>query len=174
VSCGGRGKRRDRRRNESGGSRITRGNERLGPCGGGTLSSPIFASYRLAATMGEPMARIRLLAVVLVMLPTSAFAQGSSLSANTILPGCQALAGGNTPESPTVTFFAGKCAGYLEMLLVARILSNGQWGACVPVGVNTRQAAKVVVAYVEQRPQLLHEPLGVLADQAIRAAWPCR
>jgi hypothetical protein len=32
----------------------------------------------------------------------------------------------------------------------------------------------VVVAYIERRPQRMHEDFGVLAVEALHEAWPCK
>jgi hypothetical protein len=33
---------------------------------------------------------------------------------------------------------------------------------------------RVVVAYIEKRPERMHEPLADLAIEALQQAWPCR
>jgi Rap1a immunity proteins len=41
-------------------------------------------------------------------------------------------------------------------------------------GVTNRQAMAVVVKYIEARPERMHEHFGLLAVEALTAAWPCK
>ncbi len=45
---------------------------------------------------------------------------------------------------------------------------------CIPNNVVTVQAVRVMVRYMEARPQKMHEPFVVLALEALQDAWPCR
>jgi Rap1a immunity proteins len=47
-------------------------------------------------------------------------------------------------------------------------------GFCVPDRSTVGQAVRVVVAYIDQRPERMHEYFEVLALEALRRAWPCR
>jgi len=40
--------------------------------------------------------------------------------------------------------------------------------------VTTVQSVAVVVKYIEARPERMHELFGVLALEALTAAWPCK
>jgi Rap1a immunity proteins len=44
----------------------------------------------------------------------------------------------------------------------------------VPNGVTIEQLVRVVVAYVEARPDLMHQEFRLLSIDAVRAAWPCK
>jgi hypothetical protein len=44
----------------------------------------------------------------------------------------------------------------------------------VPSGVTTVQQVRVVVSYVEARPERMHESFRLLAFEALQAAWPYR
>ena len=46
--------------------------------------------------------------------------------------------------------------------------------ADIPRGVNYEQSVRVVIRYIEMRPQTMHESFNALALEALRAAWPCR
>jgi hypothetical protein len=48
--------------------------------------------------------------------------------------------------------------------------------ACMDIsdGVTLGQEVRVVVAYIEARPELMHEPFRMLALEVLRSAWPCR
>lgn len=45
---------------------------------------------------------------------------------------------------------------------------------CPPAGVTTGQQMRVVIAFIEARPQRLHEDFRLLAVEALRQAWPCK
>jgi hypothetical protein len=40
--------------------------------------------------------------------------------------------------------------------------------------VTNDQAVAVVIKYIEARPERMHEPFGMLALEALTAAWPCK
>jgi Ssp1 endopeptidase immunity protein Rap1a len=60
----------------------------------------------------------------------------------------------------------GRCIGMLEgaALLVF----------CPPPGAIIKQRIQVIIAYIEARPQRMHEDLRVLAVEAMQKAWPCK
>jgi Rap1a immunity proteins len=43
----------------------------------------------------------------------------------------------------------------------------------MPPGVTYEQGVRIVIAYIEARPRRLHESFGLLAREALMAAWPC-
>ena len=45
---------------------------------------------------------------------------------------------------------------------------------CLPPSVTNFQAVRVVVKYIDARPERLHENFKALAGEALRAVWPCR
>jgi Rap1a immunity proteins len=45
--------------------------------------------------------------------------------------------------------------------------------SCRPQGVTTGQMVRVVVAYIERRPERMHEDFRRLAIEAWHEAWPC-
>jgi hypothetical protein len=44
---------------------------------------------------------------------------------------------------------------------------------CQPKGVTNGQAVRVVIAYMQQHPERLHEHIAQLAEEAASNAWPC-
>jgi hypothetical protein len=44
---------------------------------------------------------------------------------------------------------------------------------CPPKGSDRAQSIRVVVQYIDSRPARLHENFPDLAQEALRAAWPC-
>jgi hypothetical protein len=43
-----------------------------------------------------------------------------------------------------------------------------------PIGANVGQALRLVVAYVDERPERMQEDFEKLALEALQQAWPCR
>jgi hypothetical protein len=43
-----------------------------------------------------------------------------------------------------------------------------------PICETLEQKIRVVVAYIEARPNRMHENFNFLAIEALRDAWPCR
>jgi hypothetical protein len=48
-------------------------------------------------------------------------------------------------------------------------------GVCMPEGQTTvAQQVRIVAAYIDARPNRLHEDFRVLALEALKDAWPCK
>jgi hypothetical protein len=89
-------------------------------------------------------------------------------SANYLLRGCKAfIVRENTMPTPIDAMKQGRCVG-----LVDGLSYTGNF--CQPKGVTTGQAVAVVVKYIEARPERMHEDFGILALEALTAAWPCK
>ncbi len=114
-------------------------------------------------------------AMLMALTVTAAIAEEDRRSANYLLPGCRWWTT-ETGSSPEMFFKAGLCAGKVEG--IAFILDLGVVGvglcADIPPGVTTAQEIRVVVAYIEARPNKTHEAFDRLAIEALREAWPCR
>ena len=85
-------------------------------------------------------------------------------SANYVAAGCRDFIA-RRPDSP---YAQGLCAGKVEAIAVFAT------GICYPAEVTVGQMIRVVVRYIDERPARLHENFLILADEAMRAAWPCR
>ena len=48
------------------------------------------------------------------------------------------------------------------------------YGICLPVGATSQQAARVVVQYIDGRPERMNENFMLLTVEALQAAWPCK
>jgi hypothetical protein len=91
-----------------------------------------------------------------------------NLSANYILPFCV----GKEQVPPNSNYeMRGYCAGMLYALSTEL---GDMKAACVPDGVTVDQAKRVVVKYMSARPERTHEYFIVLAEEAIKDAWPCK
>lgn len=66
----------------------------------------------------------------------------------------------------------GLCIGVVSAVYT---IARNERLICIPnVAVPTLQVIRVVVGFVEARPQRLHEPFVLLAYDAVADAWPCR
>jgi hypothetical protein len=45
--------------------------------------------------------------------------------------------------------------------------------SCAPDNAPTGELMRVVLEYIELRPQRLHEPFMKLVQEALRDKWPC-
>jgi hypothetical protein len=109
-----------------------------------------------------------------VGLASGAKAEVDRNSANYLLPACKAFVDGHSSEGASLVA-QGYCGGLVSG--VALIMGDsGLPYACahIPDGVTTGQQVRVVIRYLEQRPNRLHEPFKELAVEALANAWPCR
>ena len=99
-------------------------------------------------------------------MSSAAYAQ-DDLSGNGMLPYCkQAL-------SASGSFGEGLCHGYISgMAFLARNLPPNL-AFCRPQGVTHEQQLRIVVRFLENNPQRLHETFPDLAFEALRKEWPC-
>ena len=100
-------------------------------------------------------------------MPASTQSDAQS-SANEMLSGCKGLIGDKTPPLREA-LRQGRCAGYVAGLVYARSVF-----LCVPEGATPEQGVRVVIKYIEARPERMHEPFGKLALEALEEAWPCK
>lgn len=93
------------------------------------------------------------------------------LSAAHTLDACKEAPGSSASER-------GVCWGEIQMLYMLAFAGGGYLGNasrfCPPDGASIDQTKKVVLKYIEDRPERLHEPFVFLAIEALRKAWPCR
>jgi hypothetical protein len=99
-----------------------------------------------------------------------AYAASDTYSANNYLPGCIEGINANPAQGRPYTILSARCLGVLEGL--------GAMGGtfnlfCPPATTNTTQWMRVVVSYIEARPERMHEDFRHLAVEALTAAWPC-
>jgi hypothetical protein len=120
-------------------------------------------------------ARIILLTLS-VGLASGAKAEPDFSSANSQLPACKAFVNRQYSGDGVSTSLAlGYCAGVVSGIAFT-MDDSGLAKACahIPDGVTTGQEVQVVIRYLEQRPNRLHEPFKELAIEALANAWPCR
>ena len=106
---------------------------------------------------------------LVLALPTGPAWGNATDSAAELLPACQQF---HQLPLPSVTFVMayneGKCVGII--LGVEETADD----VCIPNGITTDQKVRVVIEYIDQRPERLNEPFARLAHEALKAAWPCK
>jgi hypothetical protein len=108
----------------------------------------------------------------LIALSESAATDENPYSANSMLPACMAvlaISSGN-PAAGIDPMEMGRCIGMIEG--VALLANYGVF--CPPAGAIIKQRIQVTIAYIEARPQRMHEDFRVLAIEAMQKAWPCK
>src|SRR5262245_8545880 len=105
--------------------------------------------------------------------PTStATAQSDQVSGNYMLRGCKDVAEQRTQVADAA--LTGKCVGVIETLMLLQEVLPAAARFCAPASSNFPQVARIVVKFMEANPQRTHEPLVLLAQEALNKAWPCK
>jgi hypothetical protein len=120
-------------------------------------------------------------ALVLALLAAALLAQNADAqkhpdirSANFMVPACQRFLASFPRSTPSETFDEGVCAGVMRGLYGVTELLLPQIKSCPPNGVTSEQMVRVVVSYIERRPERMHENFVSLAIEAVHQAWPCK
>jgi hypothetical protein len=127
-----------------------------------------------------------LLGVALALAVTAAAAEEDIHSANYIMPGCRNVFDG--PYSGPAQYCLGVITGISHMAVLTKTFVQSfpdpagwqssylRYSQCldIPSGVTGFQTVRVVVTYIDARPERMHEPFSVLALEALRTAWPCK
>ena len=98
-----------------------------------------------------------------------AFAQETT-SANYVMAGCRIAVGpveGFANADQPSALSAGVCLGIVEGIRSAS-------GLCVPDEVVLGQAVLVIMKYIDERPERLHERFSLLTREALQATFPCK
>ena len=81
------------------------------------------------------------------------------------LEGCKDFVAGRS------NFLSGRCVGAIEVL---DELGSDNKSFCPPETVNNIELVRVIVTYIESLPKRLGEGFGLLANEAMAKAWPCK
>lgn len=95
----------------------------------------------------------------------------TSATANYVLTGCRtylALIEGGPAEARYAIPMAF-CEGSIDAVVS---LSDNR--LCIPRKVKENQIVRVVIQYLDERPERHHESFALLALEALAAAWPCK
>jgi hypothetical protein len=96
-----------------------------------------------------------------------ALAQTDFQSGNRLLPACKKIVSGSNAD-----FGMGLCLGMLSGIAgVAHLLPED--ARYCPTG-TMGQTVRIVVKYMEDHPQVLHQDFQFIALAALRQSWPCR
>jgi Rap1a immunity proteins len=108
------------------------------------------------------------------LLATNADAQKNLQSANYMVPACQNFLANRNTTNLVDLVDQGICIGTLNGLsYLARYLPP-HLSSCAPTEATTGQKIRVVLAYIQRRPQRMHEDFQDLAIEAFHEAWPCK
>jgi hypothetical protein len=67
-------------------------------------------------------------------------------------------------------FLSGRCVGAVEVL--SELGSDKSF--CSPENINNIEQVRVIVTYIEGLPKRLAEGFGLMANEAMAKAWPCK
>jgi hypothetical protein len=81
------------------------------------------------------------------------------------LDGCKDFVAGRS------NFLSGRCVGAIEVL---EELGSDSKLICPPETISNLEQVRVIVAYIEALPKRMTEGFGVLANEAMAKAWPCK
>ena len=112
----------------------------------------------------------RYVVAILIALTMPTRAEDNKGSANSYMPGCRGFIADNWATGERNAYQRGQCIGFIAGL----IYEASGTDLCVPSGVTHEQGVRVVIAYIDARPQRMHESFGQLAHEALTAAWPCK
>lgn len=92
-----------------------------------------------------------------------------NLPVNEVMSGCRDNADFDHSKNP---FLVGVCNGILDGIY----FSLANVAICHPAGASAtlEQMVRVVVKYIDDRPERQHEPFERLAFEAMKIAWPCK
>jgi len=95
----------------------------------------------------------------------------ADFSANRFMPGCREpvrVPTRNFEETYDAGFVNGRCVGFVTGIAFASP------SICPPPEATVSQLVRVVVKYVDERPQRAHESFSLLTQEALVSAWPCK
>lgn len=121
-----------------------------------------------ACEVDRPMGMKHLIAIALLLASvTPARAQVDEHSANYWLPYCQAALDVRGSYSPASVIVQARCLRIIAGLLYDNL------SICVPSDALSGQAIRLVVAYIQARPERMQEDFMDLANEALLQEWPC-
>src|SRR5690242_1428275 len=81
------------------------------------------------------------------------------------LDGCKDFVAGRS------NFLSGRCVGAVEVL---DDLGSDNISFCRPETINNIELVRVIVTYIEGLPKRWGDGFGLLANEAMAKAWPCK
>lgn len=120
-----------------------------------------------------------ILPIVFALLALPHPSSAASSDGNKLLEDCGAIerlmdGGKSTSNSTGMGFCLGLMQGITNSNMIYQVRAPGKELLCLPKnGIENGQAARVVVKYLRDHPEQLHENDFVLAMRALRDAFPC-
>lgn len=129
----------------------------------------------------ELMATIRRIlaaSIAVLAIATATYAQPTGLNTgNDLLRMCRGAVDPSVVSTSEAGYDAIFCMGFVHGLEEAHtLISSIQPGAklfCIPAGVTLNQLVRVIVKYLQDRPEDLHDRGVLLAVGALARAFPC-
>jgi hypothetical protein len=90
-----------------------------------------------------------------------------------MVPKCQQLLVQPKQTTLASAFDLGICTGLLEGLVYMSGYMPPDQRPCYAKNVTAVQIVRVILAYIERRPQRMHEDFRELTIEALHDAWPC-
>jgi hypothetical protein len=110
-------------------------------------------------------------AAAVFALSAPAAAEQDVISGNYFLPGCRDFLSRPPWRDPSLTW---QCAGFVKALFILGDELPVAIRFCLPPGATLGQTMRIVVSYMDKRPDLLHRDLVTIAGAALSEAFPCR
>ena len=127
-------------------------------------------------TLGAFMLRAAISVILLALaFPTA----GQAYSGLELLRGCTAILAPERPTDTDAVVGMFRCSGYLAGIVDANAIVSGMRGKpaalfCLPdTGLENEQVIRIVVKYLNDHPEHLHEQARMGAIIALRLAFPC-
>ena len=109
---------------------------------------------------------VRALLVALALLGATSSAMAATNSATSSGAGCRTANERSVIDKVDAGFCSGIVEGTMWSLQIAKLV-------CLPNGMTLGQGLKVLVKYMDDHPEELHEKTAELAARAFVKAWPC-
>ena len=111
------------------------------------------------------MPKWKIIAAMLAgVLTATTTAWANSNSASEMLPICKAVYTGEAAIKSTACL--GQVFGIASTLIYLEFV-------CTPQGIKSNEALRVVLKYLDDHPERLHESFTVLAIEGLISEWPC-
>jgi hypothetical protein len=110
-----------------------------------------------------------ILALVLVVSAGGAYGR----TGEDFLPGCEKAASRNIHPNDALLYEVGVCTGVVSAILGSAEILDHRYRFCPPATATTLEALRIVVDYLERRPDLWDQDFRITALAALMLAWPC-
>jgi hypothetical protein len=108
-------------------------------------------------------------AILIALFGSTAYAEPPSVprkyQGGFYLEGCKDFIAGRS------NFLSGRCVGAIEVL---NELGADNKLFCPPETISNLEQVRVIVTYIEALPKRMTEGFGLLANEAMAKAWPCK